>query len=49
MTEENQKDLPSSQKNIKQMHLAAPKHGVLVIFIKNCFHCIGWIHRQNYL
>jgi len=36
MTEENQKDILSSPKHYKLMHLAVPKHGVLVkIFKKN--------------
>ena len=31
MTEGNQKNRLSSQMNIKTMHLAVPKHGVIVI------------------
>ena len=34
------------------MHLAVPKHDVLVIIFNTsdeCFHFIGWIHRSNYL
>ena len=33
------------------MHLAVPKHDVIYVFKKSdeCFHCIGWIHRPNYL
>ena len=31
------------------MHLAVPKHDVLVIICKHCVHSISWIHRPNYL
>jgi len=47
ITEENQKDLLSLQIHmqiLKIMHLAVPKHDVLVIIFKksdHCFHSIG--------
>ena len=50
MTEENQKDLLSSQINIKNNAFGSPS--TLVIIFNNsdeCFHSIGWIHRPIYL
>jgi len=47
MTQENQKDLLSSQ---IIMHLTVPKHDVLVIIFKHsdhCFRSIGCIHGPN--
>jgi len=44
MTEENQKDLFSSQIKINNNALIVPKHDVLVIIVNNsdqCFHSIG--------
>jgi len=44
MTEDSQKDLLSSQINIEQMHLAVPKHDVLVIirnYSDQCLYSIG--------
>ena len=35
MTEDNTKDFLSSKMNIWKMHLAVPKHDVLVIILKN--------------
>jgi len=40
MTEENQKDLLFFQINILKMHLAVPKHNVLVIIHKISDQCL---------
>ena len=52
MTEENQKDLLFFQINILKMHLAVPKHNVLVIIHKisdQCLYPINWIVYWRYL